>query len=57
MKRTLGKIHFKDKEITGFPPHKFAQMGMGLVPQGRRVFPLLSVRENLTMAARYTEEL
>lgn len=50
MKRTLGKIHFKDKEITGFPPHKIAQMGMGLVLQGRRVFPSLSVRENLTMA-------
>lgn len=47
-----GAIRFKDKEITGLQPHQIAKMGIGLVPQGRRIFPSLSVKENLTMAAR-----
>lgn len=47
-----GRITFKGKEITDLKPYKIAQMGLALVPQGRRIFPSLSVRENLTMAAR-----
>ena len=47
-----GKIIFKKKDITHLEPHMIPQMGMALVPQGRRIFPSLSVRENLTMAAR-----
>lgn len=47
-----GKVIFKGKELTGLQPHQIAQMGVALVPQGRRIFPSLSVRENLTMAAR-----
>lgn len=47
-----GKIIFKGKELTGLQPHQIAQMGIALIPQGRRIFPSLSVRENLTMAAR-----
>lgn len=47
-----GEIAFKGKDITGLVPNKIAQMGVALVPQGRRIFPSLSVRENLTMAAR-----
>jgi len=47
-----GKIVFKDKDIAGLKPYKIAKMGMGLIPQGRRIFPSLSVRENLTMSAR-----
>jgi len=47
-----GVVRFKDKDITGFQPYKIAQMGMGLVPQGRRIFSLLSVKENLTISAR-----
>ena len=46
-----GKIVFKDKDITAFKPYQIGQMGIGLVPQGRQVFPSLSVAENLTMAA------
>ncbi len=47
-----GIVRFKGKDIAGLQPHKIAQMGIGLVPQGRRIFPSLSVKENLTMSAR-----
>ena len=47
-----GVVRFKGKDITGLEPHQIAQMGIGLVPQGRHIFSSLSVRENLTMAAR-----
>jgi branched-chain amino acid transport system ATP-binding protein len=47
-----GEIRFKGENIAGMQPYQIAQMGIGLVPQGRRIFPSLSVEENLTMAAR-----
>jgi branched-chain amino acid transport system ATP-binding protein len=47
-----GEIYFKDENITGFPPYQIAQMGIGLIPQGRHIFPSLSVEENLTVSAR-----
>jgi len=47
-----GQIQFKGREITELKPFRIAKMGIGLVPQGRNIFPSLSVRENLTMAAR-----
>jgi len=47
-----GVVRFKGKDITGLQPHQIARMGIGLVPQGRRIFPSLSVRENLIMSAR-----
>jgi len=47
-----GKIMLKEKDITGLPPHKIAHMGVGLVPQGRHIFPSLTVEENLTASAR-----
>lgn len=47
-----GNIRFKDQDITNLKPYHIAKMGIGLVPQGRNIFPSLSVRENLTMAAR-----
>jgi len=47
-----GVIRFKGENITNLPPYKIAQMGIGLVPQGRRIFPSLSVEENLIIAAR-----
>ncbi len=48
----LGKVIFKGKDITHLQPHKIPQLGIALIPQGRRIFPSLSVKENLTMAAR-----
>jgi branched-chain amino acid transport system ATP-binding protein len=47
-----GQVLFKGTDITRFPPYHIAQMGIGLVPQGRHIFPSLSVEENLTMSAR-----
>jgi branched-chain amino acid transport system ATP-binding protein len=47
-----GRIFFKDTDITGMPSHRIARMGVGLVPQGRRIFPSLSVREHLEVTAR-----
>jgi len=47
-----GIIRFQGKVINGLKPYQIAKMGIGLVPQGRQIFPSLSVLENLTMAAR-----
>lgn len=47
-----GAIRFRGKDITNLPPYQIAKLGLGLVPQGRRIFPSLSVRENLVMSAR-----
>src|SRR3990172_4303229 len=46
-----GTIEFAGKNIAGLRPYEIAQMGIGLVPQGRRIFPSLSVKENLVMLA------
>ncbi len=51
-----GIIRFNEREIHDLKPHKIAKMGIGLVPQGRQIFPSLSVLENLTMAARGGEQ-
>jgi branched-chain amino acid transport system ATP-binding protein len=50
-----GKIVFKGEEITNNSSFETVRSGMGLVPQGRRVFPTLSVEENLLVAERSTE--
>ncbi len=47
-----GVIRFKEKEVQCLPPYAICQMGLALVPQGRRLFPSLSVEENLIIAAR-----
>jgi len=47
-----GTIRFQGLDLTGLTSQKIARLGIGLVPQGRRIFPSLSVEENLTMAAR-----
>ncbi|MCL6575451.1 ABC transporter ATP-binding protein [Kyrpidia sp.] len=47
-----GRIRFLDTDIQNLPAHRISQLGMGLVPQGRRIFPSLTIRENLTMSAR-----
>jgi len=46
-----GKIIFNGEEISGKPSYKIAQRGIGLVPEGRQIFPNLSVRENLVATA------
>ncbi|HXZ44101.1 MAG TPA: ABC transporter ATP-binding protein [archaeon] len=47
-----GRVVFKGTDITHLPPFRAVAMGMGLVPQGRRIFPSLSVAENLRVAAK-----
>jgi len=50
-----GKIRFRGKEIAGSPPYRIAQMGMGFVPDDRRIFPDLTVRQNILVAKRERE--
>lgn len=46
-----GSVTFDDADITGWDPDKVARLGIGHVPEGREVFPFLSVEENLAMGA------
>jgi branched-chain amino acid transport system ATP-binding protein len=47
-----GSVKYRGNELIGLTPHEISQLGVGLVPQGRRVFRSLTVVENLQMAAR-----
>ena len=46
-----GRVHFDGRLLQGLPPYRIAQAGLGLVPEGRQVFPNLTVRENLVATA------
>jgi branched-chain amino acid transport system ATP-binding protein len=46
-----GRIRFKGQDITGLPMHRIARAGIGLVPEGRQIFPNLSTWENLVATA------
>lgn len=50
-----GSIRFAGSELAGLRPHRIARLGLGLVPEGRRCFPNLTVEENLLVAARGSE--
>ena len=47
-----GDLLFNGKALRGLPSYRIAQAGIGLVPEGRQVFPNLTVRENLVATAR-----
>ena len=47
-----GEVRFDGKPIRGLPSYRIAKAGIGLVPEGRQVFPNLTVRENLVATAR-----
>ena len=47
-----GSVAWQGRALTGAPPEKMARLGIGYVPEGRGIFPNLSVRENLVMTAR-----
>jgi branched-chain amino acid transport system ATP-binding protein len=47
-----GRITMRGVDVTRQPSYRTAQMGVGLVPQGRGIFPTLTVQENITLAAR-----
>jgi branched-chain amino acid transport system ATP-binding protein len=48
---TGGSVTFDDKPLDGLPPYRIAQCGIGLVPEGRQIFPTLTVEENLVATA------
>lgn len=50
-----GKITFMGQNISAMPPYRIARLGLGLVPEGRRCFPNLTVTENLLASARRGE--
>ena len=51
-----GTIVYNGKSISRLPSYRIARLGIGLVPEGRQIFPLLTVRENLlAIAANYTD--
>ncbi len=52
IKPTAGTIRFADTIVNRLPPNAIARLGIGLVPEGRRVFPSLSVEENLIATSR-----
>jgi len=47
-----GRIMIDGRDVTGAAPHAVARAGLALVPEGRGIFPSLTVREHLVMAAR-----
>lgn len=53
LKPKSGTVFFQGKNITGFAPYKVAKAGIGYVPEERRIFPTLSVQENLKMGIKH----
>lgn len=47
-----GSVRFNDREISGLKPHEIARLGIGLVPEDRRMFPRLTVAENLELGRK-----
>ena len=47
-----GSVRFRGQALAGLAPHRIARLGLGLVPEGRQVFPTLTVAENLVATAR-----
>ncbi|MEE9417842.1 MAG: ABC transporter ATP-binding protein [Desulfatiglandaceae bacterium] len=52
VKPRSGEVIFRGKDIAGYPPYKVARVGIGYVPEERRIFPKLSVLENLSMGVK-----
>ena len=49
---SAGEVRFEGRPLHGLPPHAIARAGLGLVPEGRQIFPNLTVREQLLATAR-----
>ncbi|WP_091936559.1 ABC transporter ATP-binding protein [Propionivibrio dicarboxylicus] len=54
---SAGRIVFDGEDITGLPAHEVARRGIALVPEGRRIFPRMTVMENLQMGAVLADPL
>ena len=50
--RVTGSMKYQGQELVGMPSHRIAQAGIAYVPQGRHIFPTLSVKENLIIAEK-----
>jgi len=50
VRATAGQVRFEDRDVTALPAYQRVRLGIGYVPQGREIFPTLSVLENLRMA-------
>ena len=48
---SAGRVTMEGRELAGLPPYRIAQAGLGLVPEGRHIFPTLTVEENLVATA------
>ncbi len=51
LKTSEGRILFQGQDITNLSPHKIVKRGLGHVPQGRHIFPTLSVKDNLLIGS------
>jgi len=51
-----GRVLFDESDLSAQPAHRVARAGLGLVPEGRQIFPTLSVRENLVATARKRQD-
>jgi branched-chain amino acid transport system ATP-binding protein len=51
LRPAMGSVAWRDQDLTGRKPHEIVRLGISHVPEGRQIFPLLSVRENLLLGA------
>jgi branched-chain amino acid transport system ATP-binding protein len=51
LKPAKGRISFAGRDITGMPPHRIAELGLAHIPEGRQLFPKMTVLENLKAGA------
>jgi branched-chain amino acid transport system ATP-binding protein len=52
LRTRAGQVLVRGEDVTGWPAHRVARLGIGLVPEGRGIFPALTVLENLAVSAR-----
>jgi branched-chain amino acid transport system ATP-binding protein len=52
----VGTVRFRGERIDGLKPHEIARKGLGYVPEGREIFPTLTVRENLVLGMKSTRQ-
>ena len=57
LRRTGGSVMYGGRSLNDIPAHKLAGLGIGYVPQGRGIFPLLTVEENLLLGVRGQPDL
>jgi len=57
LRKMGGTVSFEQKDISSLPGHAVVSQGIALVPEGRRVFPYMTVRENLEMGAYTVKDL